>query len=293
MLIDRCCHRGARLSLGTVTDGHLACGYHGWRYDRSGKCVHIPSLTRRQDIPKGYEVKSFRCLERDGYVWVWMGAPTSEYQPLPGISEFQRYRWRQGSMNINCDAMNLIENNLDWCHPYFTHRWTHGQFFSTRLRGFREQSYEMRLMETGLIVFAPVTSSESEPIPQCPVVSLRFELPDRVRVEFRKPFQMIIWMHFVPTGPYSCRLEWMMTRLFPVGRRTTWTNHQPRIFVQDKTIVESAQCWYNIEGHGFERSVEADAATLMARRIVELAARNEWQRAHTQLPQRRVVHVRA
>ncbi len=29
---------------------------------------------------------------------------------------------------MGCDAMNLIENNLDWCHPYFTHRWTHGQF---------------------------------------------------------------------------------------------------------------------------------------------------------------------
>src|ERR1041385_5261181 len=28
-LLDRCCHRGARLSLGTVTDGALACGYHG------------------------------------------------------------------------------------------------------------------------------------------------------------------------------------------------------------------------------------------------------------------------
>lgn len=44
-LLDRCCHRGVRLSLGTVNDGVISCHYHGWRYDGSGRCVCIPSLT--------------------------------------------------------------------------------------------------------------------------------------------------------------------------------------------------------------------------------------------------------
>jgi hypothetical protein len=34
-------------------------------------------------------------------------------------------------------------------------------------------------------------------------------------------------------------------------------------------------------------------STLMARRIVELAARKEWGQARSSLPQRRVVQVRA
>src|SRR5262245_30722469 len=39
-LEDRCCHRSARLSLGSLCEGALACAYHGWRYDRTGQCVH-------------------------------------------------------------------------------------------------------------------------------------------------------------------------------------------------------------------------------------------------------------
>jgi phenylpropionate dioxygenase-like ring-hydroxylating dioxygenase large terminal subunit len=31
-LLDRCPHRGVALSLGTITDGCLACPFHGWRF---------------------------------------------------------------------------------------------------------------------------------------------------------------------------------------------------------------------------------------------------------------------
>jgi phenylpropionate dioxygenase-like ring-hydroxylating dioxygenase large terminal subunit len=40
---DRCPHRGARLSIGRVVDGQLACRYHGWRFDGSGQCLRMPS----------------------------------------------------------------------------------------------------------------------------------------------------------------------------------------------------------------------------------------------------------
>jgi phenylpropionate dioxygenase-like ring-hydroxylating dioxygenase large terminal subunit len=43
-LEDRCCHRSARLSLGSVHNGVLACAYHGWQYDRTGQCVLMPQL---------------------------------------------------------------------------------------------------------------------------------------------------------------------------------------------------------------------------------------------------------
>ena len=38
-LADMCCHRGAPLSLGTVVEEGLECGYHGVVHDCSGKCV--------------------------------------------------------------------------------------------------------------------------------------------------------------------------------------------------------------------------------------------------------------
>jgi len=63
--------------------------------------------------------------------------------------------------------------------------------------------------------------------------------------------------------------------------------------VQDRRIVESAQPWYDREGGAFERSVEADASMLLARKIVDLASRGEWETKRSSLPQRRLVRVRA
>src|SRR5690606_18129168 len=45
-LEDRCCHRGAPLSLGEVTSAGVRCGYHGMEFDRSGRCVDIPGQER-------------------------------------------------------------------------------------------------------------------------------------------------------------------------------------------------------------------------------------------------------
>src|SRR2546429_7840530 len=44
-LLDRCCHRGVKLSLGRITGGHIAVGYHGLPYDGAGELVHLSSLT--------------------------------------------------------------------------------------------------------------------------------------------------------------------------------------------------------------------------------------------------------
>ena len=63
--------------------------------------------------------------------------------------------------------------------------------------------------------------------------------------------------------------------------------------MQDRRIVESAQPWHDREGGAFERSVEADASTLLARKIVDLASRGEWETKRASLPQRRLVRVRA
>ena len=43
--VDRCPHRGARLSLGRVTpQGQLECPYHGWQFADNGQCVKVPAV---------------------------------------------------------------------------------------------------------------------------------------------------------------------------------------------------------------------------------------------------------
>jgi nitrite reductase/ring-hydroxylating ferredoxin subunit len=291
---DRCAHRGVALRLGEVKEGALACPYHGWRYGGDGACVHIPSLADGAEIARGVGVRAYPCAEADGYVWVWMGQGAPDGPPPP-IAEFDRFDWVQGSLTLACEALAAIENNLDWCHPVFSHPHTHGMFFVNQALGFRDQTIELRRTETGLVVFQPPTGAETEPVPPAPMVRLAYELPGRVTVATEGGPQgpMRIVMHMVPTGPATCRQEWMITTGPAHGSpKLAWAAEPSVIFEQDRALLETAQAAFDAEGHDFERSVEADAPTLMARRLYALACEGRWTEAADRLPGRRLLRVR-
>lgn len=48
---DRCPHRGAPLSAGTIKDSCLVCPYHGWRFGSDGKVAEIPALGADAALP--------------------------------------------------------------------------------------------------------------------------------------------------------------------------------------------------------------------------------------------------
>jgi phenylpropionate dioxygenase-like ring-hydroxylating dioxygenase large terminal subunit len=80
---DRCPHRGARLSLGTVADGTLVCPYHGWRYAPDGRCVSMPAQPE-QPPPADVCATTYGVEERDGFIWVRAGdaaARAAELEP--------------------------------------------------------------------------------------------------------------------------------------------------------------------------------------------------------------------
>ena len=64
---DYCPHRGVQLSLGEITGNTLACPYHGWQYNQSGKCVHIPAHPDKTP-PAGAQTKTYLCQERYGLI---------------------------------------------------------------------------------------------------------------------------------------------------------------------------------------------------------------------------------
>ncbi|MBV8334674.1 MAG: aromatic ring-hydroxylating dioxygenase subunit alpha [Alphaproteobacteria bacterium] len=292
-LLDRCCHRGVQLSLGSVAAGELVCRYHGWHYDGSGRCVAIPSLLEGQKFPAGVQVQSFPCLEQDGHVWVWPDTSVPPAGTPEAIPEFAGRRWRQGTMPVAAAAPRVLENNLDWCHPAYTHPWTHGQFFVHRFRGAHDQAYEIRLSESGLTVFAPPTETAAAPVPEQPIVRVTFTLPDRVRVEFWRPFHMLIYLHAVPTGPHGCRLEWMTPRFLPVGPKLRLSRGTPTVLAQDRLVLESAELAHRKGGAAFEHSVPADASTLLLRLVLRHAARGSWATTWARLSHRRVIRLRA
>lgn len=77
---NRCPHRGMRLSHGFVRGGKLACLYHGWQYDTSGRCRYIPAHPDLEP-PETIRAETYDVAERDGVIWVSVAAPV-EPEPL-------------------------------------------------------------------------------------------------------------------------------------------------------------------------------------------------------------------
>ena len=287
-LANRCAHRGVELSLGRVTDGTLACRYHGWRYNSTGTCVEIPSITG-EAIPPTAKVCAPTCVEQDGYVWVCL----AQEPPVTGprrIERSARAGGVQGTATIQCDWKMALENNLDWCHPLFTHPWTHPQFFMQRLYGSQDSPYELRTTDSGFVMFWPPVG-ETEPVPPDPDVLVVFELPNRVTVSVRHmlgnkgPRVPTTILHFVPTGEGVCRMEFM----FPTGGSRYWYSRWGGpILAQDRKVLESAQR----TGAGSEVSVKSDGSTLLFRRILKLAIKGDWPARRETIAPQRVVPAR-
>nr|WP_307776779.1 Rieske (2Fe-2S) protein [Ottowia beijingensis] len=71
---DQCPHRGARFSLGRVTDGQLECPYHGWRFQAGGQCTHIPAVPGFTPGAR-HCARTFDTREAHGMLWVRLAAP--------------------------------------------------------------------------------------------------------------------------------------------------------------------------------------------------------------------------
>ena len=117
---DLCVHRGTRLSLGQVTGLGLECPYHGWTYDPSGSCVHIPSRPRQQP-PARACATVYAATEAHGLIWASLGRPE---HGVPPYDEWHDPAYRHllaGPYAFRASAPRVIENFLDITHLPFVH----------------------------------------------------------------------------------------------------------------------------------------------------------------------------
>ncbi|HUK60234.1 MAG TPA: Rieske 2Fe-2S domain-containing protein, partial [Stellaceae bacterium] len=61
-LDDRCCHRAAPLSRGTLVEEGIQCGYHGLIIDGAGQCVRVPG---QKLVPDTARVRSYPAVEKN------------------------------------------------------------------------------------------------------------------------------------------------------------------------------------------------------------------------------------
>lgn len=124
VLADTCVHRGGALHKGKVVNGRLACPYHGWQFDGSGRCALIPSLGPDGSIPARAKVDSYPVIERYGIVFAFLGdLPETERPALYDVQEYGQPGWRAGlvTFDVNAYFERSIENGLDPVHNEFVH----------------------------------------------------------------------------------------------------------------------------------------------------------------------------
>ncbi len=126
VVADRCCHRSAQLSKGTIVDGALQCPYHGWQYDGTGNCIKVPQLAGGK-IPTGYCIPAFRSAVRYGYVWVCLADdPIHDIPVIPEASEVTFRLIPEFYEPWACPGLRVMENEFDMAHPTFVHTGTFG-----------------------------------------------------------------------------------------------------------------------------------------------------------------------
>ncbi len=122
-LVDAYCpHRRAPLFFGRNEECGLRCVYHGWKFDRHGDCVDMPSEPAGTTLQAKVKILAYPTVEKGGVIWTYMGP--KESQPEPPDYEWTRapatHRYVSKTFE-NCNWLQALEGGLDTAHSSFAH----------------------------------------------------------------------------------------------------------------------------------------------------------------------------
>ncbi|MBU0792541.1 MAG: Rieske 2Fe-2S domain-containing protein, partial [Alphaproteobacteria bacterium] len=119
----RCAHRCASLFYGRNEEGGIRCVYHGWKFDRNGQCIEMPSEPPETDYKDKVKIRALPVVERYGVGWVYMG---TRAEP-PALPHFDWDEVEEGQsltvsfMMRECNWLQALEGDIDTCHVGFLH----------------------------------------------------------------------------------------------------------------------------------------------------------------------------
>jgi nitrite reductase/ring-hydroxylating ferredoxin subunit len=124
-----CPHRGADLSYGRLEDGGLRCIYHGWLFDRTGRCLEQPGEPGGSTFHERIRQTAYPCREIAGVIFAYLGPGKP---PLfPNYEVFRvpdDHRWVHKHYH-ECSYLQGNEGNIDSIHVRFLHRFLPGGRF--------------------------------------------------------------------------------------------------------------------------------------------------------------------
>jgi phenylpropionate dioxygenase-like ring-hydroxylating dioxygenase large terminal subunit len=298
-LEDRCCHRHAPLSAGTLRGDAVECPYHGLRFGPDGACTKIPT---QDTIPANARVRSYPVAEKYHWIWIWMGDPALADESL--IPDFHvmddpEWTWRGETLHVEGNYMLVVENLMDLTHLPALHVTT---LADTAIPE-NEIPVEYKILDDGIQVNRWVLDT---PIP--PYFRLLAGLDRDLRVDR--------WMNTSYTPPSFVRIDigaaeagtgardgdrgqgvttWNLNAITPETETTShyfWAQAQdfagddPSIteldfhlvhtaFQEDLAIIKGQQANLDLAPDAPRLDLAADRAGVQARRMVERMVRAE------------------
>lgn len=292
-LEDFCPHRGAPLSLGSVVNGALVCGYHGLEMGCNGKTLGMPGQ-RVRGFPA---IRSYPVIERYGFIWVWPGdAAMADAVEIHHLEWADNPEWAYGGglYHIKCDYRLMIDNLMDLTHEKYVHASSIGQreldeaMPVTTTEG--DQIVTSRFMEN---VDAPPFwrmalrgNNLADEVPVDRWQICRFTAPSHVMIEVgvahagqggchaeqKHKVSSIVVDFITPETETSIWYFWGMARNFkPTDDALTATirDGQAKIFAEDLEVLEGQQA--NLLKYPDRRLLllNIDAGGVQSRRILD------------------------
>lgn len=274
-LQDRCPHRSAPLSLGSVCNGRLACCYHGWEFGAKGECKKIPVLSAEDSIPKKAHASYKATTECYGLIWVWTGEPeNADHNALPHAAfeyaDNQAYYCYPFDTEVEIPHEYVIENLLDPAHLPFTH---HG----TLSKRSEAQPIEINSLEG---IAGSINYSRGNKMQHI----FRFIPPGLVQLDIIfSPTKMFRQCHFcIPLTPtrtrlitlqYSNYMKWLLDNAMIKALSRSFSN---RVIRQDIEVLSGQYQNVKAGAKPYNQIVLSDKLVIKYRKWLEREFKQPW-----------------
>ena len=202
LLEDRCSHRGASLSYGSVDERGIACAYHGWLYDIHGNCLEVPSEPADSTFCRSIKHKAYPVQKLAGLYWAYFGP-----QPAPAIPKYDvwartdGWHWLRALPQLDCNWLQAMENSVDTAHLHILHQElvTDGFKVESTTRGTIDNltKFEVEEFDHGLLKRRVFKDGKLEEHPLLFPTVLRQANRTQIRVPIDDTHTWIVYVHFV------------------------------------------------------------------------------------------------
>lgn len=274
---DRCPHRGMKLSMGSLQDDHLTCPYHGWRFDPTGHCAHIPALPGLAGDQLKGRLTPFAVEERHGLIWVCLGAPAQTVAPFPEFADPRLRKVWCGPYEVMSSAPRIIENFLDMAHFAYVHEGILGEKSQAALGDYEVTAFDDPDYGTGIWArncraWQPRSNSLAS---GGSLVEYTYRVVRPLTAILTKEpatqegFREAISLHLQPLTETTTR-AWIILAMTNFQQSDDELRaFQDTIFLQDKPIVENQRPLRLPLAPGAEISVACDRMSLAYRRYLK------------------------